>query len=110
MVGGSLDALPGVPLGNLRLAVGPGVTLAFLRLRAAPKVPVSAQHDVTGIWAGLSLRAQARWHIWERAFAQIDAQAGTTLVPVNGLIDGSDTLIAIDGAWGGGGMRAGLSF
>ena len=46
----------------------------------------------------------------DEPFAQIDAQAGTTLVPVNGLIDGSDTLIAIDGAWGGGGMRAGISF
>ena len=110
MLGGSLDVLPGVALGNLRLALGPGVTLAFLRLRAAPKVPVSVQHDVTGIWAGLALRAQARWHIWERAFAQVDVQAGTTLVPVNGLIDGNDTLIAIDGAWGGGGMRAGFSF
>lgn len=86
-------------LGPLELGAGPGFRGAWAWLAASDVSEGKQGRHLSAPWAGpfaagrVALPARSAWQV------ALDLEAGLVLVPVQGLIDGKDALLTIDGPW-----------
>jgi hypothetical protein len=92
----------GITTGSMRWDAGPGARLGWVRLSGDPAPGASFEgHDLAGAWGGLEARARAAYGVSRNGsplFA-FELGAGFVTLPVRGLIDGTERVYAVDGAW-----------
>jgi hypothetical protein len=101
----------GTTTGRLRWDMGPGARFGSMRLAGEPDTGSTLVGDtVTAAWGGPELRARVAYRPSQLQPASFALQIGAGIValPVRGLLDGSESIYAVDGAWMSVGAEIGL--
>jgi len=95
----AISVLGTARLGTIELGAGPGFRGAWAWLAAKDVSEGKRGRSLSAPWAGpfvvgrIALPARSRWQV------ALDLEAGLVMLPVQGLIDGKDALLTIDGSW-----------
>jgi hypothetical protein len=88
--------------GGVRFQAGPGARLGWARLTGHPSAESALEgQSLSAMWGGPEVRARLATRppaSWTPAFA-LDLGAGYVALPVRGLMDGNDSVFALEGIW-----------
>jgi hypothetical protein len=88
----------GSSFSEVDVGIGPGGRLGWMRL-SPEAVTGYASSTVSGVWGGPSLNLRARWHLGRTWRLRLGGEAGVVTLPVQGLVDGNESLAEARGAW-----------
>jgi hypothetical protein len=102
----------GTTASGFRWLAGPGARFGWARLTGHPDAESALEGEsLSGVWGGPELRARAGTEsaaLGSPAFA-IELASGYVVLPIRGLVDGADSVFAIDGLWLSASAQVGLA-
>lgn len=95
----SAAALMSTRLGAFDVGAGPGFRASYLWLSAHDTQPGTRPQRLNAPWAGPLVTARVALHSKPPWLVALETEAGWVTLPVQGLIDGKERLLTIDGPW-----------
>lgn len=92
----------GTTTGQLRWEVGPGARLGWVHLAGEPSAGTMLDgYSLAGVWTGPELRARVQYGAQEQRSLRLalELAAGFVVLPVRGLLDGTEPIYAVEGPW-----------